>query len=190
MISEATLRNVSEDQISQPDNPWKSPTIPTTIDFTGNYSTQFPPLKSPNPPTSHPANDTRSDTTTVTTIQSAITTALAEHRAELEEMRATFQQEIAELKNQLTQRQIPAHTSLESKIDMLMTHFQLTTANPASDDERNPSPPRKKRDSHRQHTCTLPDTPTDMDATGWGFDDEDDLPSSQDGDMTPSGSEY
>jgi hypothetical protein len=99
MISEATLRNISEDQSSLPSNPWKRPAIPTTIDFTGNYSTQFTPLKATNPPTSLPANDALSDTTTVTTIQSAISKALAEHREELEEMRATFQQEISHYVN-------------------------------------------------------------------------------------------
>ena len=171
--------------------------VPSTIDFYGNTSADFPPLRPSNPTTDNQSHETTSDKITASTLQSAIKEALAEvqqkHNAEIQAMKndyKKFQAEISSLREQLAQRENSGTNRLERKIDLLMHHLHLGSGNqvPTSNDPV-PSPFRKKPRNERSDSPDQTGPTSPPDNSGRVFDDDDNVPSSQDGAEASSGSE-
>ena len=198
MISSATSHaSVYEEYTStNRRNAWKK-NVPSTIDFYGNTSADFPPLRPSNPTTDNQSHETTSDKITASTLQSAIKEALAEvqqkHNAEIQAMKndyKKFQAEISSLREQLAQRENSDTNRLERKIDLLMHHLHLGSGNqvPTPNDPV-PSPSRKKPRNERSDSPDQTGPTSPPDNSGWVFDDDDNVPSSQDGAEASSGSE-
>ena len=198
VISSATSRASSNDQ-TDPNyrrNAWNK-RVPSTIDFYGTTSASFPPLRPTSPITDNQSHEPTSDGITASTIQSAIQEALAEvqrkHNAEIQAMKEDynkFQAEILSLREQIAQRDQSATDRLERKIDLLMQHLDLRAKDQATtQDEPAPSPFRKKQRSDRTSSVASTGISSPNENPGWDFDDDDDVPSSQDSADAMSGSE-
>jgi len=192
MISSATSQASSNHTTATYNrkNAWNQ-RVPSTIDFYGNSSVHFPPLRPTSPSADSQSQATTSDGITASTLQSAIQEALAEvkrnHDAEIQAMKES----ILSLQEQLAHRNQTTTDRLEKKIDLLMQQLALgpDKNNDATTDDVVPSPFRKKQrneqpDSHPQNA---PSSHTDD--LGWSSDEEDKVPSSQDGAEASSGSE-
>ena len=198
MISSATSHASAYGEYTSTNgrNAWKK-SVPSTIDFYGNTTADFPPLRPPSPTTDNHSRETANEKITASALQSAIQEALAEaqrkHNEEIESMKndfKKFQAEILSLREQLAQRDNSDTNRLEGKIDLLMHHLNLGPGNQVpTPDDTVPSPFRKKPRNDRSDSPdqTSPTSPSDN--SGWGFDDDDSVPSSQDGAEASSGSE-
>jgi phage host-nuclease inhibitor protein Gam len=191
MISSATSQTSYNQQSASTNrrNAW-SKNVPSTIDFYGNTSAHFPPLRPSSPITDNQSHETASIGITASTLQSAIQEALAEvqrkHNAEIQSMK----EEMSALREQLAQRDNSDSNRLEKKIDLLMHHLDLGTGrHPSTPDDPTPSPFRKKPRNERSDAPDPTGPKSSTDDSGWGFDDDDDVTSSQDGAEALSGSE-
>ena len=101
-----------------------------------------------------------------------------------------FQAEIYSLRELLAQRDNSDTNRLERKIDLLMHHLHLGTGNqvPAPDDPA-PSPFRKRPRNERSDSPDQTGPTSTSDNSGWVFDDDENVPSSQDDTEVSSGSE-
>jgi hypothetical protein len=169
-------------------NVWKT-SVPAIIDFSGNTSAHFPPLRPTSPTTDNHSQTTASDGITTSTIKSAIQEAISEvqqkHHAEIKAMKEdykNFQAEIASLRHQLDQQTNSTTNRLEQKIDLLMQQQAIgqgeQVGNPV-DTITSPFRKKQRNESSKPVFPTDPTSPTDHDS----------LTSSQDGAEAPSGSE-
>lgn len=186
-------------------SPWTRRTVPATINFTEPDPNNFPSL--PSRSRTQANADANSDTqetvaTNATTIsmsvfQDALTQVEANHKREMESLKLVFQAELETLKQQLIHQQqdqhIPQTNSVETKLDMIMRHLQLSLP---TDDSNPTSPPRKRRDQSNTPVKNhfSPYTQTDEEqypdtTLHWDSEEEEQPPSSQDTAMAMSGSE-
>jgi hypothetical protein len=101
-----------------------------------------------------------------------------------------FQAEILALREQLAQWDNSDTNRLERIIDLLMHHLHLGTGNQVFTlDDPVPSPFRKKPRNERSDSPDQTGPTSPPDNSGWVFDDDDNVSSSQDGVEASSGSE-
>lgn len=102
-----------------------------------------------------------------------------------------MKEEISSLREQIAQQAQTTTDRLEKKIDVLMQHLALgpNRTNDTTVNDVVPSPFRKKQRNERPDSPLPTDASIHTDDLGWGSDDEDEVPSSQDGADAPSGSE-
>ncbi len=205
MVSATASQASPDEQSTQSNrsNAWNRH-IPSFIDFTSNDTTHFPPLRPTNPTSQKEPND-NSSTITASTLHSAIQDALTEmqrqHSEEIKILHTKFQTEISALREQLHNDDQQANERLETKLDKLMHHFHLRPQDHETPTEdTTPSPFRKKsRNDNFSPQDTSPssladsDEPVDMitdsDTNPKLTNESNNVPSSQDGNRPPSGSE-